>query len=729
MMPQARYDLPRMRVLCLLSVLFSALLAFSVQPLIAKRLLPSFGGSAAVWVTCLVAFQGLLLLGYLYAHFLLRAPRALQIGVHAGVLTAPLLVMPFGAPHAPAPGTIVSLGLAGELLRSAALPFFALSTNSTLVQQWFARRTGQAPWFLYAASNAGSLIGLLGYPLFLEPWVGLQAQAAGWRTGYVAFSLLTAVVVFATARTSAVARATSAAPPARQVARWIARAALGAMLLCAVSFWVTQDVASLPLLWVVPLALYLLTFVLAFSPRVPYARRILVILCMLAVVTGLESLIGPTSGIWFQLASGLGALFLGGWILHGDLARDRPAEDRLSEYYLWIAFGGLLGGVTGNVLAPVLFDSVAEYPLALALLAFALAAEKDLREIAATFRRPSTWLIVGCFVAGLGVTAAFARTDAAKWVMPIPVFVLLVGVVVRSRPGLFGAGAAIVAISLSFGWIKQHAVLDSDRSFYGTLRINESGGVRTMVHGTTIHGIERMDRDDAPGAAYYHPAGPLGGSLARFPEDGRVGVIGLGAGTLAYVAGPGQTIDFFEIDPMVETLARRWFRYLSRAKAHTSVEIGDARLTLERRPDASFDGLIIDAFSSDAIPVHLLTREAVELYFRKLKPGGVVVFHISNRYFDLGRVLRGTAEEIGATALRIAASPTEEERKEDLATDVVAVALATSAGTLAPWSEAGWLPISSPPVLWTDDASSLVPLLGSADPARTREPMTTTTAQ
>lgn len=713
-----------MRLLCLLSVCFSALLGFSVQPLIAKRLLPTFGGSAAVWVTCLVTFQGLLLLGYLYSHFLLRAPRRLQIPLHAAVLLAPLATLPFAAPNPPDSSGVVTLALVLELLRSAALPFFALSTNATLVQHWYAARTGNAPWFLYAASNTGSLAGLLGYPLLLEPWLGLQAQASGWRAAYLGFCAITGIVLVTAAAATVSAPPSSPRPPRLQVARWVLRSALGALLLCAVSFWITQDVASLPLLWVVPLSLYLLTFVLAFSPRVGFPRRILAILCMLAVLLGLENLIGTSSPLALQFAAGFAAVFFGAWLLHGDLARDRPVEDRLSEYYLWIAFGGFLGGLFGNVLAPVLFDSAAEYPLSLALLAWALAAEHDLREIATSFRRRSTQLLAAAMVLAVAVTAIAIRSEhaiAGYVALPLPVAVLLTGVVLRSRAGLFGLGASLTAILVVLGWSKPQTVLDEDRSFYGTLRINERDGIRTMVHGTTIHGIERVDRDDAPGAAYYHPSGPLGASMFRFPADGRIGVIGLGAGTLAYVAPATQHVEFFEIDPMVETFARRWFRYLSRARAPHSVEIGDARITLERRPDASFDGLVVDAFSSDAIPVHLLTREAVELYLRKLKPGRVVVFHVSNRHFDLGPVLRAAAEAAGARALRIAHSPTTEERENDLATDAVAIAIAASDESLAPWAEAGWLPISKEPLLWTDDASTLVPLLGTGRAARTEQ--------
>lgn len=706
-----------MRLLCLLGVSFSALLAFSVEPLIAKRLLPAFGGSAAVWVTCLVCFQGLLLLGYLYADRLLRAPRRAQLPLHAAVLLVPLLVLPFRPPAVPIPGASPTGALVIELLRSAALPFFALSTNSTLVQHWYAERTGRPPWFLYAAGNAGSLLGLLGYPLLVEPFVGLAAQSSGWRLGYLAFVVLTGGIALrrrapAAPLPPATARVPASPPPPRgQVIRWVARSAIGAMLLCAVSFWVTLDVAALPLLWVVPLALYLLTFVLAFSTRVPFPRRILTIVCMLFVILGLESVLGSQEDAGLVLLAALGAIFTGGWIVHGDLARDRPAEDRLSSYYLWIALGGFLGGMAGNLFAPLVFDTVAEYPLALGTLAFALAVERDVAPLRLSLARPANLAAVAGMLAALVLTAAGLRTDWSVYVAQVPVLVLLPGVLLFRRPGLFGAGAALTAAFLAAGLLSTNPVLARDRSFYGTIRIEERDGVRRMVHGTTMHGMERVGVAAPPPAAYYHPQGPLGSSMARFPS-GRVGVIGLGAGSLAALARPGQPLDFFEIDPAVAALARRWFGYLDRAPAPVAVELGDARLTLQRRPDGTYSGLFVDAFSSDSIPVHLLTREAVDTYLRKLAPGGAVVFHVSNRFFDLRHVLRGAAGATGAAARWTAWFPDDQLRERELAANTLAVALAREPAALEAWARDGWEPLDPiTPVEWTDDHSSLVPLL------------------
>jgi len=702
-----------MRFLSVLSVFFSALLAFSVEPLIAKRLLPAFGGGSAIWVTCLVTFQGLLLLGYLYADLLLRLPRKIQLPVHALVLLLPVLVLPFGPPRPPPGGAEPMSLLVLELLRSVALPFFALSTNSTLVQHWYAKKVGAEPWFLYATSNLGSLVGLLGYPLVIEPFFGLRAQSTNWVFGYIGFAIVTGVVAYVAAGATTAAPPQSPPPPTRQVVRWVVRSAIGSILLCSISFWVTLDVASLPLLWVVPLAIYLATFILAFSSRAPFPRRYLVIFAMLFITLGLESTLGSVHEASLLLLTAFGALFTGAWLVHGDLARDRPSGDRLSAYYLWIAFGGLVGGVAGNVVAPQVFNTVAEYPLALGLLAFALAAEKDLGQIVTTLRWRPTWAITAGMVAILVAAGFMLGTPFASRV-PVPAAAVLVtGVVLFNRPGIFGIGASLTALFIVSGWVRTTEVLEADRSFFGTVTIQEreKEGVRIMQHGTTVHGLEFI-KSEVLAASYYHKDGPMGWSMSTFAPDAHVGVIGLGAGTLAAHSKATQKVDFFEIDPVVEELARKWFTYLRNTPAETRVIIGDARLELEREPDGSYDALVIDAFSSDSIPVHLLTRESLEMYFRKLRPNGVVVFHVSNRFFDLRRVLKSHADTLGLEALYLTWLPTDEQFDKEYALSTRGVIVAKHAAAVAAWRTRGWLPLDGiEPLEWTDDRSSLVPLL------------------
>jgi len=701
------------RFVAIASIFLSAFLAFSVEPLTAKRFLPAFGGTASVWVTCLVAFQGVLFLGYLYAHAVARLARKTQIGVHLGLLAVSFVVFPFRVPRPPSPEAVPLFGLLFEMARSAALPFFVLSTNSALVQHWYTRRTGKAPWFLYAVSNAGSLLGLLGYPLIVEPLTGLRAQSTLWLAGYALFVVCTGVVVVIAAGAASEAAPSSPAPPREQVVRWFTRSALGAMLLTAVSFWITMDVAAVPLLWVLPLALYLATFILAFSPRAPFPRASLVILAMLAIMLGLlNSMVNPRS-IELVVGSGLGAVFIGGWIVHGDLSRDRPAPDRLTGYYLWIAAGGFAGGLVGNVVPPLLFDSIAEYPIALALLAIALAAATDTRPIRETLRSRSTWAILAGVVALLALASWGLRTERGdgSWFHMILIAVLVPGVVlVRKRPGLFGLTSACIAVFLVTGNLAGNLV-DAERSFYGVVRVSMVGGVKRMKHGTTIHGAARRKPGDPPGA-YYHPSGPLGESVVAQSDGARIGIVGLGVGALAALGRPGQTITFYEINPDVAPLAQEHFDFLGTSLAAVDHVLGDARLTIGGVPDGTFDLLVVDAFSSDAVPVHLLTKEGVAVWLRKTKPGGTVVFHVSNRYFHLLPVLRGAAEASKAHVLSKSFEPTMEQRTEELATEVVAGAMTLDSANAARLAATGWQPLTAEEsILWTDDYTSVLTTL------------------
>lgn len=699
------------RAVAITSVFLSALLAFSVEPYTAKRMLPAFGGTASVWVTCLVAFQGLLLLGYLYAHALTRLSRRAQITLHLAVIAASFVVFPF-RPPLPAPAEDIPLfRLLFEMARTAAFPFLVLASNSTLVQHWYARREGGQPWFLYAVSNAGSLIGLLGYPAIVEPLSGLRAQSFAWLVGYALFALATGLVLVMAAGGAPDAKPASSAPPREQTLRWFVRSALGAMLLTAVSFWVTVDVAAVPLLWVLPLALYLLTFIFAFSPRVPFPRSTLVILTMLAITLGLLNSMVSADSLELVLGPGLGAMFLGCWIVHGDLARDRPAPDRLSGYYLWIAAGGFAGGLVGNVLPPLLFDSIAEYPVALALLGLALATGTGVQPLQATLRRRSTWAILAAVLALLVMTSIGLRSEKGdgQWFHLVLVLVLVPGIVlVEKRPGLFGLSVVCIAAFLVTGNLSGNLIA-SERSFYGVVRVSIAKGAVVMKHGTTIHGVARRKPGDPPGA-YYHPAGPLGERVLAQSDDARIGIIGLGTGALAALTKPGQKVTFYEINPDVGPLAHEHFDFLRTSPAAVDHVLGDARFTIASEPDGTFDLLIVDAFSSDDIPVHLLTQEGVAVWLRKIKPDGMVVFHVSNRYFHLLPVLRGAAEASGVRGYWKSFDATKRQRDEDLATDLLAGAMTSDSASGAQLVTAGWHPASEgdPATLWTDDYTSVL---------------------
>lgn len=723
------------------SIFLSAFLLFMVQPLVARLLLPVFGGSPAVWNTALVFFQSLLLAGYLYAHALTRLRTAAAVlAVHASVLVLPLLFLPPGLPswlgRGPPPTAWPLATLLGALAAVVAVPFFALSSNASLIQWWWSRsgfRVSHDPYWLYGASNAGSLLALLAYPFLLEPALGVSGQAAGWSVAYGAFVVLTLLALARGVRgpTDPVTPAAPAADspraashgidhtdrglkPNRSAIRWVVRSAVGSSLLLSVTTQITTDLAPVPLLWVVPLSLYLVTFVLAFglADRLPRPPLVAGVLVALTASVGLELGAGapPFESV---LGVSLGTLFLGALLCHRDLVAERPPTRDLTAYYLWIAVGGALGGVLNSLLAPVVFDSVAELPLtlmALAALVHVLPGRRGLAPV-----RPG-WRVA--LVAGLALVwplAVSLPAGTARW---IPAAMLALGaawgLAATRYVGLVGvtvwlAGALVLVDAAGPG-----NVLEQERSFFGVISVRDVGPAIEMLHGTTLHGRQWKDsrRRGIP-APYYHPAGPLGSLVAGATDVARVGVVGLGTGGLAATARAGQRVTFFEIDPTVERLARAHFTYLADSQAAVEVVLGDGRLELAATPDHAFDVLIVDAFSSDFVPVHLLTREAMDLYLRKVDPEGILALHISNRHADLRRVMRGYAEATGRPVLFADFVPTADQSDEG-ASRTLAVALSPSPERLealaasALWTRFG---ADVDPVRWTDDHADLLSVL------------------
>lgn len=752
------------------SVFLSAFLLFLVQPMVARMLLPRFGGSPAVWTTALVFFQAALLAGYAYAHASTArlGPRA-QAGLHAALVAAAALALPPRLPAAAAPGGWPVPALLAALAAMIGAPFVVLAANSSLVQHWWARGPGARggdPYPLYAASNAGSLLALAAYPFVLEPLLGLRAQAVLLAAGYAAFALLTLRLLGGAARgapdaagdpagvaprregartTDAPADSSAAlpadspatlppsrglfAPPAAvpqasaaRAARWVARSATASALLVASSLAITTDVAAVPLLWVVPLALYLATFVAAFgSPwRVP--RGLVVAATVASVCAALVAMALPLGSLAAVLAPPLCALLFGALLCHGDLAAERPPPSELTAYYLWIAVGGALGGALCSLVAPVVFDRVAEYPLALVALAFLVAVPPGgaRRSVRPTARRPtaSAWVPAAAMAALAAVTAhrlAYAPpAERANWLVVAPLL-LLYGAALASRPGRFGLAAALFALVHATGFAASQNVVAQERGFFGVLRVRETSTTRALLHGTTMHGTQPIgateDELRRPGG-YYHPEGPLGRPLAELGPGADIGIVGLGTGALAAVARPGQRIVYYEIDPLVERLARAHFGYLAASPADVRVVLGDGRLALESAPDGAFDLLVVDAFTSDAVPVHLLTAEALDLYLRKTAPEGLVVLHVSNRHLDLARVLYGYAEDRGAPMAYALWEPSAAAAAEGAAW-TEAVALSPSPERLAAvLAQPGWRPRpEGEPVRWTDDRSSVVGVL------------------
>ncbi len=685
----------------ILSVFTSAFLLFLVQPMVARMLLPGFGGSPAVWSTALVFYQAALLAGYAYAHWNATrlAPRW-RTPVHLAVVLVPVLLLPpavraFGAPPPavwPVPWVLAALTAA------IGLPFFALASNSSLTQGWLApalTRAGRDPYRLYAASNAGSLLALVAYPFVLEPLLGGSAQAWLWALGYVLFVALTALVMragrpgrsaagaardslavganvgaagdvgaamsgAAVATTASEPRAWTAgdaaaeAPSAGRRSLWVVRSAVVASLLLSVTLAITTDIVAMPLLWVLPLAVYLLTFILAFAlpERLPRGLLVVATAASIAVAMLLQVIPLPLS-LPVQIALTLSPLAFGGLLCHLDLARDRPAPRYLTSFYLWLAVGGVVGGVLNSLLAPRLFDTVAEYPLTLAAMAWLLAAAgpgalaADLR--AAWQRRNVLPALTVLLLAGVAVVG-IQRSELLQRGLWVIVLVLLMPYSLLLRPRLahFALATTTLAVLLAAGQVSLLPLVDQGRSFFGVLRVEEEAGVRVMMHGTTLHGVQQTEPAlrRTPGA-YYHAHGPLGSAVRALPPNAVMGLVGLGTGALAALTQPGQRATFFEIDPLVATMARRDFTYLAEAPGDVTVQIADGRLGLAAVADEAYDLLVLDAFSSDSVPAHLLTVEALDLFLRKVKPDGLIVFHISNRELDLARVFRGWSAHTG----------------------------------------------------------------------------------
>jgi len=729
------------------SIFTSAFLLFLVQPMIAKLGLPLFGGSPAVWTTCLVFFQTLLLGGYAYAHAsgrLLGARR--QMIVHGLVLLLPLLALPpaLSMSAAPEPGAWPVPALVRALALSVGLPFFALSTNGTLAQRWYGLRSGREPYFLYAASNAGSFLALIAYPFLLEPRIDLTAQARIFSIGYGAFVVLTMTSMVLAWRaagraapsvevTPADRSATDSVAPATPSAvgsplGWTLRAMVPSILLMAISLRITTDVGAVPLFWVVPLALYLLTFILAFTPRLQRLPRL--VLAAPTVILAIVLLGYPTisnEGLW-TMGLLLGVLFFGSWLCHGDLARSRPAPERLTAFYLWISVGGALGSMLTNIVAPLVFNSVAEFPISLALLTIvaAIPDRLDRAALRRTLRAPAflggTLAVLSLLGLWVVLSRGSQRSSLSSFVHHLPAFTLgaaLVAGFVRARR--IAAELCVAALALALLLVpgtrrSGQVVLHTERSFFGTLKVTQIGSWRSLVHGTTNHGMERVSPPDGPPTMYYHPTSPMAWSVTNAP-DGPLAVVGLGTGTLARLIRPTQSLTYYEIDKIVEPIARTWFTFVPKAKGPVRVVLGDARLSLK---DASepYSMILVDAFTSDAIPVHLLTEEAVRLYLTKVKPDGIVYFHISNRYLDLTPVLRSHVAELGLFGALNHYVPSDEAEDEGAsATDVIAIT--ASRETLDKLIAAKWVELdkSKRKVRWTDARSSLIPVLKLRRPA------------
>ncbi|MGE0451321.1 MAG: fused MFS/spermidine synthase [Vicinamibacterales bacterium] len=734
---------PGVLVLFSAALLSSAGLTFVLEPLFARMVLPLFGGAPAVWNTCVVFYQLALLAGYLYAHAVTRwlSPRA-QVVAQIALMLLALTVLPVRAAvdWMPQAQSAVVPGMFVMLAVSVGLPFFAVATIAPLLQGWFARtshRHASDPYFLYAASNLGSFVGLIAYPVLVEPNLRVSTQSQWWAAGYV---LLIAVVALcgrsvwqarsvsgpatADVRHSAVPGGGALAPVAtirgvavwQQRLWWVLLSAVPASLMLSVTTYATTDIAAVPLLWVLPLGMYLLTFVVAFA-RQKYLPEAFTngALPAFALVTAVVLVTEPRRPIGLVLPLHLVTFLVAALVCHTRLARSRPEVSRLTEFYLWVAVGGAVGGLFNVLAAPLLFVTTAEYPLALALACLARPMPAIGRQAGSSWIRDTALgLLPGIVFAALVFSARFAQlrpTPGSQLLVVCLPMLLCLGF--WPRPVRFALGLCGIFLAAQYGAVGE-PVLFAERTFYGSREVVARNGMHVLMHGTTNHGAQWVDpgRQYEP-TTYYGRTGPIGQVFEQLrtsdsPRD--VGVVGLGSAGLAAYVRPGEQWTFYELDPGIDRIARdpRLFTMLTHAGAQASTVLGDARLSLRGSQDRH-DILVVDAFSSDAIPVHLLTREAIALYLAHLAPGGVLAFHVSNRYVDLRPVLANLAEADGLVALsRAHAELTDAEAREGLlqATWVVLARAARDVEPLA--SDIRWRRLRGDAVqAWTDDFSNI----------------------
>jgi hypothetical protein len=719
------------------AVFLSAALLFLVEPMFARMLLPKLGGAPAVWNTCIALYQALLLAGYAYAHVLTRRlTLRTQIIVHLALLFAAALVLPVGVDRAWAPAATEnpSLAVGRLLLRSLGLPFFVLSGSGPLLQQWFAWRYGAAsnPYRLYAASNGGSLLALLAYPVAIEPTLRLREQSLWWTAGYV--TLLITVLPCGGAAWNSVAGGFRASPidsekdahdSGAAPLRWLALAFVPSSLMLSVTTFISTDIAAIPLVWVVPLALYLFTLIVAFADRQIVSRRTTDALFAPAVI-GIITLILAERiiPVRYAIVAHIIGFLLVALACHMRLAALRPHAARLTEYYLWIAAGGALGGLFNTFAAPVLFVTPIEYPLVViaACVLFAdgltwrrLTREPRLAYVATVL--PALVLIVA--------TQLIFRVD---WNLPESTRIrsalaalpaLALALVFRKSPLRLAVGLALLLIVAPRVRIDDRVILHTERNFFGVLRVTDTGFEHVLLSGTTIHGSQAVDPAlRCEPLSYYTRSGPIGQLFAVFRQgskQARIGVVGLGTAAVSAYARPGDTWTYFEINPADVRIARtpEYFTYLPDCAPDARVVLGDARLSLERQSDGAFDILIIDAFSSDAIPVHLMTAEAVSLYLRKLNATGLLVLHISNRYLDLAPVVAAIVEVQGLAAAIQDYQPELEETNQLSALPSRWVVVAHHQADLQPLLATGrWPePVGAAGPRWTDDYSNVLRIL------------------
>jgi hypothetical protein len=710
------------------SIFGSAALLFLVQPMFARMVLPPLGGSPAVWTCCMLFFQAVLLLGYLYAHLVTRwlLPRR-QVLLHAVMLTLPLLTLPIAVPGSePPPAGLPVWWLLGVLATSAGLPFFLVATTAPLLQRWFSllpHHAARDPYFLYVASNAGSMTGLLGYPVVVEPVLRLAQQSLLWTAGYAIVALAIAACGATLFRLSPLAVDPAAgaahaalgqtAPSWRDRLAWLALAFAPSSLMLGVTTHISMEIASVPLLWVIPLALYLLTFMLTFARRPPvpasWTARLLPIL-MTATMAALAFRMNSAEAVAIHLLT----FFAAAMVCHRELADRRPHVADLTTFYLWIATGGALGGLFNTLVAPALFTTIVEFPLALAIVALVRPSPGWW-----PWTREPAVLTAGVPVAGGVIVLAAWGAGFIRGGLPAVATVFLLALLAafafvnRVRP-MAVVIALLLVIDMALPSIGRNRIVHAARSFFGVHQVIQDmpPTAHFLRHGNTMHGRQQLaERDRCVPTTYFHRSGPIGQVFGELGDRARnVAVIGLGAGSLACYAVAGSRWTFYEIDPEVERIARdgRYFTFLENSPVGADVVLGDGRRGLAASGQRH-DVIVMDAFGSDAIPIHLVTEEFVVLAFDRMQPGGVLVFNITNRHIDLEPVLGAIAERLGlASRIQRDNYATPAERRAGKSSSDWLVMTRDLSGLGELMRNERWHPTRAGPSAWTDDFANIL---------------------